>query len=284
MTTTAALPPHVPPTAPPPPTPDAAPDVEKVWGALAEAKEDYTPPPPPEPEAGTEAPAPEAAQPAGGNASGGSGTGADGAATEASEQSKRTAGFIIMMYNRLQGNVFSSLTTEPDRYPPDRFMLSESERKEAADYLALGLEESGSFKMPWWAPLLVVLGISAFNNWQVVSLARKEAKRRQGPLRVVHTAEPQRRAPQQPVAVVVPTEVVHPNGTVEPLKYTKASPAPAAPGKSYDKPRNGPPCSECGKPCRRGRVACSKTCASVRTHRLMREKKKKEQQTQAPAA
>lgn len=170
-------------------------------------------------------------------------------------QAKRSAKFILGMFDRLQANVFSTISiTEP----PEKFKLTNDERKEAEDYLAQGIEESGNFNVPWYVPLIVVLGMSSFMNWQKAKRARdlheeEEARK-----------ERLRRAARGASAPVSPDSITTPNGQTFTPVNDPPPPPPAAPRQPSAAKLTGS-CQWCQRPVKKGKKYCSQQCAGKGT-------------------
>ena len=178
-------------------------------------------------------------------------------------QAKRSARFILGMFDRLQANVFSTISVTE---PPEKFKLTNDERKEAEDYLAQGIEESGNFNVPWYVPLIVVLGMSSWMNWQKAKRARdlheeEEARK-----------ERLRRAARGAAGPVSPDSITTPNGQTIP---TPPPPPPAAAAPAAPAPGKGPlgSCAECSRPVKAGKKYCSQSCAGKGTARTRNTRK-----------
>jgi hypothetical protein len=174
----------------------------------------------------------------------------------ANAQAKRSAKFILGMFDRLQANVFSTISVTE---PPEKYKLTQDERREAEEYLAQGIEESGNFNVPWYVPLIVVLGMSSWMNWQRAKRARdlhqqaEEAKDRA------------RRAAGGASRPVSPDSITTPDGTTIPVTDPPPPPPPAAPPppvmRPVDPSKLTANCLWCKKPIRKGKKYCGQSCA-----------------------
>lgn len=172
---------------------------------------------------------------------------------DAGRQAKRSAKFILDMFDRLQANIFSTVSITET---PERFRMTNEEKKEAAEYLAQGIEESGTFSVPWYIPLTVVLGISAWTNWQRAKRARDQ-----------YEADLARQEAQRKAAAaggasgpVSPDSITTPQGQTFTPVVDSAPPPPAVNSAKFPGT-----CETCKRPIRKGKRYCSQRCAGKGT-------------------
>lgn len=196
-------------------------------------------------------PAPDAPNPETGTGDGGESPGVNKGTRE---EGART---MLAMYDLLMGQVCEGIVGDPERYPAQKFHLKDSLRADAVKHLAVGLDKMNMGDLPWWVPLVIIVGMGGFANWQLIRKAEREKQQRAKPA-----------APIAPPPFNVPHQATPPAAGAHPQ-----APPPPPPMLKVEKPRTGPQCSECTNQCNRGRVTCSQACAAKRTHRLRKQAK-----------